>query len=60
MLLLFSVVHLTWGRSMGIITVEKMSQSGMPYTLLMYPPEIQKEIVSFFAGSGSCQESEKG
>lgn len=33
---------------MGIKTVEKRSQSGYPYTLLMYPQAVQEMIVDHF------------
>ena len=36
------------GLQKGIITIEKVSKAGISYTLLMYPPEVQKEIVNFF------------
>ena len=43
------------GREKGIITVEKISQAGFPYTLLMYPIEVQKEIVAFFANDSQTE-----
>lgn len=36
------------GLKMGIKTVEKRSQSGYPYTLLMYPQAVQEMIVDHF------------
>ena len=36
------------GLSKGIATVEKISKMGNTYTVLMYPPVIQKEIVEHF------------
>ena len=38
------------GLQKGITTIEKVSKAGNPYTLLMYPPEVQKEIVNYFIG----------
>ena len=43
------------GREKGIITVEKISQAGFPYTLLMYPIEVQREIVAFFANDSQIE-----
>ena len=43
------------GREKGIITVEKISQAGFPYTLLMYPIEVQKEIVAFFVNDSQTE-----
>ncbi len=36
------------GLSLGIQTVEKVSNAGNPYTLLRYPPQVQKMIVNYF------------
>lgn len=36
------------GLAMGIKTVEKISKAGYPYTLLVYPQEVQKLIVDYF------------
>ena len=36
------------GLAKGIATVEKISKLGNPYTVLMYPPEIQREIVLYY------------
>ncbi len=36
------------GLKMGIKTVEKVSQNGYPYQLLMYPETVQKMIVEYF------------
>lgn len=41
------------GSSLGIQTIEKVSQSGLSYTLLKYPPVVQEMIVKHFIGSGS-------
>ena len=45
------------GLSKGIISVEKEAKSGTIYTILMYPPEIQKEIVEYY---GTVPRSMKG
>lgn len=37
------------GLAAGIKTIDKVSASGTPYTLLMYPENIQKLIVEYFA-----------
>lgn len=37
------------GLSKGIATVEKKSKTGTIYTVLIYPPVVQKEIVEHFA-----------
>ena len=39
----------------SLSTVEKISQAGFPYTLLMYPIEVQKEIVAFFANDSHTE-----
>ena len=36
------------GLSKGIVTVEKISKTGNAYTVLMYPPIIQQEIVKYY------------
>lgn len=36
------------GLSKGIEAVEKISKIGNAYTVLMYPPEVQKEIVEHY------------
>ncbi len=38
------------GLEMGIKTIDKISQSGMGYQLLMYPEKVQKMIVEYFVG----------
>ncbi|MBP3900223.1 MAG: hypothetical protein J6D53_02010, partial [Blautia sp.] len=45
------------GLSKGITSVEKEAKSGTVYTILMYPPEIQKEIVEYY---GTVPRSMKG
>ncbi len=37
------------GTAKGITTTEKISEKGNPYTVLLYPPEIQKEIAAYYA-----------
>ena len=37
------------GLSKGIATVEKKSKTGTIYTVLIYPPVVQKEIVEYFS-----------
>ncbi len=47
------------GLSKGITSVEKEAKSGTVYTILMYPPEIQKEIVEYYGtGDGSSFHNE--
>lgn len=41
------------GLSKGIETVEKISKIGNAYTVLMYPPEVQKEIVDHYIEIGN-------
>ncbi len=36
------------GKQKGIVTVDRISQKGFHYSLLMYPPVIQNEIVNFY------------
>ncbi|MDO4340805.1 MAG: DNA helicase RecQ [Eubacteriales bacterium] len=48
------------GLSRGIVTVEKISKLGNPYTVLMYPPEVQKEIVEHYVGKRVQIESAEG
>lgn len=43
------------GVEMGIKTVEKVSQKGYPYQLLMYPETVQKMVVEYFIGNGKPQ-----
>jgi ATP-dependent DNA helicase RecQ len=38
------------GASLSIQTIDRVSQSGISYTLLMYPPAVQKMIVNHFIG----------
>ncbi len=40
------------GISRGIGTMEKVSKAGNPYTVLTYPPSVQKEIVEHYIKSG--------
>lgn len=40
------------GQAMGIETVDKVSQSGFVYQLLMYPKPVQEMIVTYFASIG--------
>lgn len=46
----FIKVQTSKGLEMGIKTIEKISQAGNPYTLLMYPIEVQKMIVAYYVG----------
>lgn len=46
------------GLSKGIETVEKISKIGNAYTVLMYPPEVQKEIVDHYIEIGNKPDSE--
>lgn len=47
----FIKVQTDKGLEMGIQTIEKVSQAGNPYTLLMYPSEVQKMIVEYYVGA---------
>ncbi len=38
------------GLSKGIVAVDKISKAGNAYTVLMYPPAVQKEIVEYYSG----------
>ena len=38
------------GLAMGIKAVERISQAGYSYTLLMYPPAVQRLVVDYFIG----------
>lgn len=40
------------GLSKGIVTIEKTSKIGNVYTVLMYPPAVQKEIVKHYTEMG--------
>lgn len=46
----FIKIQTSKGLEMGIKTIEKISQAGNPYTLLMYPIEVQKMIVAYYVG----------
>ena len=46
------------GLSKGIEAVERISKIGNTYTVLMYPPEVQKEIVEHYIEIGNQVESE--
>ena len=39
------------GTARGIGTVERTGKSGMVYTVLTYPPEVQKEIVEHYSAA---------
>jgi len=41
----FGMIQTEIGLSKGIVIVEKISKIGNTYTVLMYPPAVQKEIV---------------
>lgn len=41
------------GLELGIKTINKTSQGGFAYQLLMYPETVQRMIVEYFVGSGS-------
>ena len=38
------------GLQKGITTVERIAKSGVPYTTLAYPPEVQREVVTYYIG----------
>lgn len=44
------------GISRGITTTEKISKAGNPYTVLLYPPAVQKEIVKHYIEIGKQME----
>ncbi|MCD7716322.1 MAG: DNA helicase RecQ [Lachnospiraceae bacterium] len=46
------------GLSKGIAVTEKISKAGNVYTVLLYPPEVQKEIVEFYIEMGNQAESD--
>ena len=46
------------GLSKGIEAVEKVSKNGNPYSVLMYPPEVQKEIVEYYTGRRVQEETD--
>ena len=46
------------GISKGIITVDKISKIGNRYTVLMYPPGVQREIVEHYIEIGGQVESD--
>lgn len=48
------------GMELGIKTVDKVSQSGFEYQLLMYPEAVQKRVVEYFAGFRDKNGSEDG
>lgn len=47
------------GQRLGIRTVDKISQNGTEYQLLMYPESVQKMIVEYFVGLGEKSEEER-
>ena len=44
----FIKVQTNKGLELGIETIEKTSPSGYEYTLLMYPPKVQKIIMDSY------------
>ena len=46
------------GISKGVITVDKISKIGNKYTVLMYPPGVQREIVEHYIEIGGKVESD--
>lgn len=48
------------GLSKGIVAVEKTSKIGNVYTVLMYPPAVQKEIVEYYIDIGFCLHINRG
>lgn len=47
------------GLSKGIVAVEKISKIGNAYTILMYPPVIQQEIVKYYMEIGDQRGSDE-
>ncbi len=45
------------GSNLGIKTVEKVSEKGNTYTLLMYPPQVQRMIVEHYIGEIIIEEA---
>lgn len=45
------------GLQAGIVTIHRVSKGGYPYTLLKYPPDIQKLIVEHYTKKIDCQEN---
>ncbi len=46
----FTKVQTERGMQMGIRTIDKVSQGGFAYQLLMYPEAVQKMVVEYFVG----------
>ena len=49
----FTKIQTEKGLKIGIKTIEKVSEKGFVYTLLMYPPEVQKMIVNHYVQYGN-------
>ena len=45
------------GLQAGIVTIHRVRKNGYPYTLLKYPPDIQKLIVEHYTKKIDCQEN---
>ena len=48
------------GLAKGIVSTEKTSKAGKVYSVLMYPPVIQKEIVEYYMGNGEQLDKNEG
>lgn len=56
----FVQIQTELGLSKGIVTIEKISKIGNTYTVLMYPPLVQKEIVEHYIEIRDQVESDEG
>ncbi len=54
---IFGKVATEMGANLGIKTIEKVSEKGYAYTLLMYPPQVQRIIVEHYVSDGYLAKS---
>ncbi len=43
------------GRELGIVSVDKESKKGNHYTVLVYPPAVQKLILEHYTSTGPTE-----
>lgn len=55
----FVQIQTELGLSKGIAAAEKVSKAGFAYTVLMYPPAVQKEIVEYYIEIGNQTEPDE-
>ncbi len=48
----YTKVQTEQGMQLGIRTIDKVSQGGHAYQLLVYPEAVQRMVVEHFVGSG--------